>query len=146
MKAIGMTLAIGSVLLATSCSSIRSTSSVASIEPNVVSFTVADMVVQPQKVSRTTTWSYNPFDRTTVSTRKTNTEAQLLQENECDVLVEPQYIVNKFGFLRGGSVTVTGYPAKYTNFHKMTPEEAEIIKKAGGMEKKKKAKKRWILF
>lgn len=110
-----------------------------------MSLTVADMDVRPEKASCTTSWPYNPFVRISVEREKTNTEARLLKETECDVIIEPQYIITKRGFLRGGSVTVTGYPAKYTNFHKMTPEESVIFRNIGDQPKKEK-KKRWLFF
>ncbi|MDE7159245.1 MAG: hypothetical protein K2O24_00150 [Muribaculaceae bacterium] len=138
-------IAVTSLLFA-SCTTLRSTSDTAQVETRIVSFTVADLAVQPQKVSRTTTWSYDPFNRTSDDVRKSNTEAELLKEVECDVLLEPQYIIKKDGFLRGGSITVTGYPAKYTDFHKMTPEEAELVKKASCGDKKTKKRKKWLIF
>ncbi|MDE6099529.1 MAG: hypothetical protein K2G01_00650 [Paramuribaculum sp.] len=132
------------LLMLSSCSSIRHTSSTAAVETRVVNFTVADMDVDETKAEKTYSWNYNPFKRVSVSTIKENTEAELLKENGGDVLVEPQYIVKKRGIFRGGSVTVIGFPAKYTNFHKMTPAEAELIKITAP--EKKKAKKRWLFF
>lgn len=114
----------------TSCSSIKNTADVTPVVNSIVNFTVADMTVQPTRVSKTYSWSYNPFRHVSISTIKSNLEAELLNEAGADVLVEPQYIVKKGGLFRGGSVTVIGYPAKYSNFHKMTPEEAEVVKNA----------------
>lgn len=127
-----------------SCSSIRHTSDTANVQTTVATFAVADLQVAPQKVSKTTSWSYNPFKRVSVGLLKENTEAALVNENNADILIEPQYIVEKRGFLRGGSVTVTGFPAKFENFHKMTPQEAEILRSVPAPEKK--AKKRFFIF
>lgn len=127
-----------------SCSSVRHTSDTVNVNNTVTSFTVADLKVTPYKVSKTTKWNYNPFKSVSVAIIKGNTEALLLDESQADVLLEPQYIVEKRGFLRGGSVTVIGYPAKFENFHKMTSEEATIIRDASKPEKK--AKKRWFFF
>ena len=63
---------------------------------------------------------------------KDNTTAQLLEEAGADVLVEPQYVVKRRGIFRGGSVTVTGFPAKYKSFRTMTKDDAEILSLANG--------------
>lgn len=132
-------------VMACSCSTVRHTASYTDVSNKVVSFTVADLQVQKQKASMTYSWSYNPFKRVSISTIKENVTAEILQERNADVLLEPQYIVHKRGFLRGGSVTVIGIPAKYTDFHTMTPQEAKMVHDAIKHEDKK-PKKRWFLF
>lgn len=149
MKKSFLIAAVAALGLMTSCASIKHTADTAPVETKIVSFTVADLNTKGKKVSKTTSWAYNPFRRVNVNTEIKNTEAKLLQEADDDVLLEPQYIIEKRGFLRGGSVTVIGIPAKYTNFHKMTPDEAAIIGNAC-KEKcdkdKKERKRRWFLF
>ncbi len=132
-------------LLVSSCSTIRHTASSVDVDNKVVSFTVADLDVQNKKATKTYNWNYNPFRRVSVNNIKENITAELINENNADVLLEPQYIVVKRGFLRGGSVTITGIPATYSNFHKMTPEEAKIVGSAF-REKKVEKKKRWFFF
>lgn len=122
---------IACTLMLASCSTIRHTSDVAPVETKVVSLSIADLEISPKKVSRSTTWEYDLFKRPDVTTIKKNTEAMLLDEAGADILVEPQYIVERYGFLRGGKVTVIGFPAKIKGFHKMTPAEAEMVEKAG---------------
>lgn len=134
------------MLLTASCSSVRHTADVAPVSAKVVSYTVADLEVSPAKSSLTYSWSFNPFRRVSISTVKQNTEARMLQDAGADVLVEPQYIVNQRGFLRGGSVTVIGFPAKYRNFHKMTPAEAELFNKVEIVRPPEKPHKRWLIF
>lgn len=134
------------VLMMASCSSVKHTADVAPVANRVVSYTVADLEVNAAKSSMTYSWSYNPFRPISISTIKENTEAKMLEEAGADVLLEPQYIVNKRGFLRGGSVTVIGYPARYRNFHKMTPAEAELFHKVESAKKEHKAHKRWFIF
>lgn len=133
-------------LALSSCSSIRHTSATADVDTRVVSFTVADVDVRPEKVSATQSWGFNPFKRIDVGLVKTNTTARLVNENNADVLVEPQYIVEHRGFLRGGSVTVTGYPATYSNFHKMTPEEAKIFNEVKSASKGPEKHKKFFFF
>ena len=130
-------MAVGIMLMA-SCSSLRHTASTAPVDVRVTSLTAVDLNVNPEKATRTTSWSYNPFRSVSIAQVKENTEAELLQEVDADVLVEPQYIVKKRGFLRGGSVTVIGFPAKYSNFHKLTTEESEILKNVTVTKKEKK--------
>jgi hypothetical protein len=61
---------------------------------------------------------------------------------DCDILIEPEYSIKKtFLGLGGGSVTVTGYPAKLTNFHKPTPQELDAIKTVKDNNKSKKSRK-----
>lgn len=58
--------------------------------------------------------------------------AKALEVNgNADVLVAPQYEVTKS---RRGvkSVTVTGYPAKYSNVHNTTIKEAEVVNVLNG--------------
>lgn len=124
----------------------RHTASTVPVDASVVSFTVADVKVSPEKISQTTSWSFNPFKRVSVETVKDNTTARMLQDAKADVLVEPEYIIEQRGFLRGGSVTVIGFPASYSNFHKMTPEEAELFRALNTKSKKKEHKKRFFLF
>lgn len=135
--------AVGLVLC--SCSSIKHTSAIVPVETKVVNFTVADVNVQPVKISKTTSWSYNPFRRVSVETVKTNTTALMLEETNADVLIEPEYIIEKRGFLRGGSVTVIGFPASYSNFHKMTQDEAQVFR-AIGDKAPQKERKRFFFF
>ncbi|MCM1022143.1 MAG: hypothetical protein NC343_07655 [Muribaculum sp.] len=132
-------------VVACSCSTVRHTASYTDVTNKVVSFTVADLEVQKEKASKTYSWSYDPFRRVSIANVKENVTAEILEEKNADVLLEPQYIVHKRGFLRGGSVTVIGIPAKYTDFHKMTAEEAAIVRDALKNDGKK-AKKRWFLF
>lgn len=128
-----------------SCSTIKHTASTADIDNKVVTFTVANLDVNPKKVEKTYSWSYNPFIRVSVSNVKENVTAELVKESNADVLLEPQYIVHKGGLFRGGSVTVIGIPASYKNFHEMTVEEAAIVRDAFS-NNKKETKKRWFFF
>lgn len=135
------------VAMLCSCSTIRHTAHTAPVNTTVTTFTVADLDVSPQKSTKTYSWSYNPFRRVSIETVKTNTTAQMLNEVGADILVEPEYIVEKRGLFRGGSVTVIGFPAKFTGFHTMTPEEAEIVKNASaGQDKKNRRHKRFWIF
>lgn len=117
------------VVALSSCSTtVVSNSPSCTAEPDALIFnlSVADLEVQPQKVTATTTWSWNPFKK--VSGYEAMAVAEALKESGADVLVEPIYEVKKRGIFRGGSVTVTGKPGRYTNFRPMTVADALIIK------------------
>lgn len=127
-----MILAAGVGLALSSCSTIQHTSQTAGVDTNVYNLTVADMNVAKQKQTMTTEWKWNPLSTVSLKAQKETATAELLREANADVLVEPQYIVKRRGLFRGGSLTVTGYPATYSNFRNMTPEDAEKIAKING--------------
>lgn len=123
-----LSIAVASAVLLTlsSCSTISHTCESTYVETKVVSVTVADMNVQPQRVEHTHTWKWSPF-RWSVKKETENATGELLKEQNADVLVEPQYTVTRRGLFRGGSITVSGYPATYYNFRPMTVEDATTI-------------------
>lgn len=116
------------VVALSSCSTVISNSPACTVETEalIYNLSVADLEVQPQKVTATTSWSWNPFKK--VSSYEAMAVAEALKESGADVLVEPVYEVKKRGLFRGGSVTVTGSPGHYTNFRPMTVADALIIK------------------
>lgn len=126
-------LAAGIAALAlSSCSTITHTSQTAAIDTQVYNLTVADMKVAAKKDSVTVDWAWNPLSTVSLKAQKETATHSLLNKNEADVLVEPEYIVKRRGIFRGGSVTVTGYPATYANFRAMSNEDAEKIATVNG--------------
>lgn len=126
-------LAAGIAALAlNSCSTITHTSQTAAVDTQVYNLTVADMKVAAKKDSVTVDWKWNPLSTVSLSAQKQTATHTLLGKNEADVLVEPEYIVKRRGLFRGGSVTVTGYPATYSNFRAMTADDAEKIATING--------------
>ena len=120
-------IATALLLALSSCSTISHTCEATYVETKVVSVTVADMNVQSQRVEHTSSWKWSPFKRHSVSKESEKATGELLKEQQADVLVEPQYTVQRRGLFRGGSVTVSGYPATYYNFRPMTQEDATAI-------------------
>lgn len=148
MKKLIFGLTTGLLMLTASCTSVKHTASTLPVESQIVSFTVADLEVSPNKVSKTTNWNYQ-LGGVNVEDVKHNTEAWLLDEVGADVLVEPEYIVERRGWLRGGTVTVTGYPAKFKNFHTPSPAEAAMMNNANvkeGKHIKVKKHKKFLIF
>lgn len=126
-------LAAGIAALAlSSCSTITHTSQTAAVDTQVYNLTVADMKVAAKKDSVTVDWKWNPLSTISLSAQKETATHTLLGKSDADVLVEPEYIVKRRGLFRGGSVTVTGYPATYSNFRAMTAEDAEKIATVNG--------------
>lgn len=115
-----------------SCTTVKNTASTEAVDTKIASMTVADLQVDKEKVSKTVKWNWSPLTSVSVADKKENATGELLLEKDADVLIEPQYVVNHRGLFRGGSVTVTGYPAKYYNFRPMTKEDAEMIATANG--------------
>lgn len=120
-------LGMAAVLGLGSCSTITHTAATADVETRLYNLTVADLEVKEEKASATEEWQWTPFTAFNLTEAKNNAAAKLLEQNGGDVLLEPNFTVTRRGFMRGGSVTVTGFPAKYTNFHAMSREEAEIL-------------------
>ncbi|MBD5228704.1 MAG: hypothetical protein HDS69_01460 [Bacteroidales bacterium] len=126
-------LATGIAALAlSSCSTITHTSQTAAVDTQVYNLTVADMKVASKKDSVTVDWKWNPLSTVSLKAQKESATHTLLGKSDADVLVEPQYIVNRRGIFRGGSVTVTGYPATYSDFRPMTADDAEKIATVNG--------------
>lgn len=117
MKKVVLAVAVVAAMMATSCSSIHKTATVENVNTEIISLNTADLEVSNKKV----TFFYKPSGAEKRGGNKNVIEcavAEALKANgNADVMVAPQYIIKK----RKGKVkevTVTGYPAHYTNFHK----------------------------
>lgn len=119
-------------LLVSSCSTVTHTSQTAAVDTQLYNLTVADMNVAAKKDSVTLDWAWNPLSSVSLSAQKESATHALLEKSDADVLIEPEYIVHRRGLFRGGSVTVTGYPASYSNFRAMTSEDAQNIATISG--------------
>lgn len=121
-------VAAGAALALSSCTTIQHTASTEQIDTRIYNMTVADVNVSSEKQSHTFYWNWMPFSVFSLSGAKESAAAELLMKVKADVLVEPQYIVKRRGLFRGGEVTVIGYPATYTNFHRMTETDAALLR------------------
>lgn len=122
-----LTLAAGALLALSSCTTVQHTASTEQIETRIINMTVANVEVSKEKAQHTFNWQWSPFNAFSLNGVKQSAAADLLMEKKADVLVEPQYIVNRRGLFRGGSITVIGYPAKYTDFRPMTETDAKLL-------------------
>lgn len=118
------------VLAVSSCTTSYKTASVNRITSQVVAVATADLEVSNKKI----TYTYN----TTAAVRRgglTNIKATAIAEalkvnGGGDVLLESQEaIIKKRGLFRTKieSITVTGYPAVYTNIKSASPSDYEKI-------------------
>ncbi|MDE6513483.1 MAG: hypothetical protein K2L05_04800 [Muribaculaceae bacterium] len=106
-----------------SCSTLSHEASTANVDARIISTTVGEMNVSKQKASATVNWNWSPFSAIKPSEIKQQADAILMRQNNADVIVEPVYEIQRRGLFRGGTVTVTGYPATFTNFRPMTENE-----------------------
>ena len=125
MRLILISAALAAITVFGSCSSIKNTAYSEQVDTSIVSMTVADLDVAPAKVAATYSWSWNPFRK--IQSKKDAALSLALNESGADIIVEPVYEVKHRGFLRGGSVTVTGYPALLVNFRPMTLNDADVV-------------------
>lgn len=116
------------MLMLSSCTSIRKTSTTASIDNQVYQYpTVADLVVK-EKVESTVTWNFVPFhfNEPTFEQAKGNLIAEMIKEHGADILLEPQVIFEKISF-GPRTLTVTGYPASFKDFRPASSKDLEAL-------------------
>lgn len=126
------------ILVFASCSKVIKTAQHAEVSTNVSSYpTVGDLHIASQRVSKTVSWKWNPFNTTSLKARKSNIKADLIKEAGADLLVEPEFVQKtSFCNLLGGSLTVSGYPATIDNFRTATPQDIVALRVAGSMKGK----------
>ncbi|MDE6159473.1 MAG: hypothetical protein K2F69_05195 [Bacteroidaceae bacterium] len=111
------------VLALASCTTITKTASDVDVPSSLYSATVADLEVSPERVTYTMTPS-KEIQRGGLANVKRAVESEALTKNgNADILVEPEYIISqKKGLFskKITSITVTGRPAKYANFHSLS--------------------------
>ena len=124
-----------SVLLLASCSKVIKTAQHTDVNAQVSSFpTVGDLHISSQRVSKSVSWKWNPFNTTSLAARKENVKADLIKEAGADLLVEPEFVQRtSFGNILGGSLTVSGYPATIDNFRTATQEDIVALRVAGAL-------------
>ena len=108
-----------STLLLTSCQSIMKTSRTADFSSQLLSATVADLEVSPERI----TYTMSPkrsVRRGGLDNVKSTAEQEALKEHGGgDVLLDPLYVISKRKGLLGSkvtSITVSGRPASYINY------------------------------
>lgn len=121
-----------------SCSVTKTSYSVKDIKTSVEQYpTVADMEVLP-KAERKDAWNFLFFryGQDNLDVRTNNLVAELLEEKNADVLLEPQTVFTKKSFGRR-TLSVTGYPAKLSDFRKAECGDLEALSEDVSPEKRK---------
>lgn len=96
------------------------------VETTITAVTVAELSIGDKRVSKTTSWNLKFLSPTDLEQRKKNLITELCREVGADVLVDPQFTYSK-RILGGGKLSVSGYPASYTNFRTMTEREIDAF-------------------
>lgn len=116
MKKIFLCLTVA--FLATSCTTVVKTAKTADTPVSLLSSTVADLEVSPERITYTKTGA----ELKGYIDVKQAVEHSALEKVNADVLVNPEYVIktkNYIIFKKVESVTVSGRPARYKNFHSL---------------------------
>ena len=110
-------------LFATACTTTVKTAKTADTPTSLLSATVADLQVSPERITYTMEPS-KKLQRAGISNVKQAAEQEALAKyGNADVLVDAEYVIVSTNYFIFGkdveSVTVTGRPAKYVNFRSL---------------------------
>lgn len=103
------------IAAATSCTSVKKTASIIDVNTAVASKSTADLIVSQEKITFTYKVPKKARRAGSKAVYATAVAEALKANGNADVLVQAQYAVRKRG-KKIKEITVTGYPAKYTNF------------------------------
>lgn len=113
---------VGVALLAVSCTTITKTAKTADAPVSLLSATVAELDVQPERITYTMKPDASVRRGGQANVKQAAEAEALVQNGNADVLVDANYTIETKRFLIFNwvsSVTVSGHPAKYTNFHSL---------------------------
>lgn len=114
----------------TSCNTVTQTADTVAVGARVEQTpAVADLDVQPQRVTKSEKWRFRliPWGEPTFAQRKKNLIYDMVDSAKADVLVEPQTRFTKKAF-GPRTLTISGYPAKLKNFRTATPQDLEALR------------------
>ena len=114
---------LGVAMMMASCVTTTKTAKTADTSAQLLSATVAGLEVSPERI----TYTLNPTKSVRrgglANVKRAAEQEALAKYGNADVLVDAEYTISKsnFGFFwnKVESVTVSGRPAKYTNFHSL---------------------------
>lgn len=101
-------------------------SNVAEVTNVIVSVSGADVSVAKERASLSSSWIMKLFSPRDLELKKASLVVELKKRTHADVIIDPQFIVEK-RILGGGKITLSGYPAYYTNFRNLTPVEVDSL-------------------
>lgn len=132
MKKILIVMAIAACALATSCSTVYKTAAVQQVKSPITSATIADIEIVGSKI----VYNYEVPRRVAKAgiqncLNAAVSEALINAGKGGDVLIDMQYSMEKrwafFGRNRIRNITVTGIPARYTNFRSASDKTMQKI-------------------
>lgn len=129
-------------MLVSSCTTLKKTTTAVEVANGVYQYpVVAEMAVQ-EKTESTMEWSFRPFHigEPRLETAKGNLVADVLKQQNADVLLEPQFKFTKHPFGKR-LLVVTGFPATYNGFRKATDADLEAIRATNAFNEKEKLNK-----
>ena len=113
---------LGIALLAASCTTITKTAKTVDTPSSLLSATVADLEVSPERITYTMHPSIEIRRGGIANIRQAAEQEALIKHGNADVLVDTEYSITQTNYLifkQIESITVSGRPAKYTNFHSL---------------------------
>lgn len=132
MNKITLVAFVCAAITITSCQTVQQTATTTDIKAKVMQVpTVADLVVQPQRVEASQDWNWKFLGGDCIAQRKKHLVYDIVKSAKADVLIEPHVNLTKKTFGKR-SLTISGYPATYKNFRKATKEDMEVIHAANG--------------
>ena len=113
---------LGVALCFASCVTTTKTSKTMDASAQLLSATVADLDISPERISYTMSPTIAVRRAGKENVKQVAEQEALAKHGNADVLVEANYSIEQTSFLVFkwiSSITVTGRPAKYTNFHSL---------------------------
>ena len=113
---------VGLALCLVSCQTITKTSKTAESPASLLSATVADLEVSPERITYTTHPELSLRRGGLENVKQAAIQQALIENGNADVLVDATFSITTTRFLVFNwvsSITVSGRPAKYTNFHSL---------------------------
>lgn len=113
---------LGIALLAASCTTITKTAKTADTPSSLLSATVADLEVSSERITYTMRPSLEICRGGIMNIRQAAEQEALINNGNADVLVDAEYSITQTNYIifkKIKAITVSGRPAKYTNFHSL---------------------------
>lgn len=119
-------LLLGVALFTASCTTTVKTAKTADSSAQLLSATVADLEVSPERITYTMVPSKAVLRGGEANVKQAAEQEALLKYGNADVLVDAEYSISKTSYFIFGSkistITVTGRPAKYKNFRSLSDD------------------------
>lgn len=101
-------------------------SNVVEVKNTIISMAAADISVDKERSSVSSSWIIKLFTPHDMEQKKKLLIEELKRRTKADIILDPQFTLTKTR-LGGGKITLSGYPAHYTNFRNLTPAETDSL-------------------